>query len=34
MNKPGQIHVERYWPKKTGPRPAVLAATLQPGRIL
>ena len=29
-NKPGQIHVERYWPKKTEPRPAVPAALVAP----
>ena len=26
-NKPGQVHVERYWPKKTGTGPAVPVAT-------
>lgn len=26
-NQPGQIHVERYWPKKAGTRPAVPVAT-------
>ena len=30
-NKPGQVHVERYWPKKTDPRPAVPAALVASG---
>jgi len=30
-NKPGQVHVERYWPKKTEVRPAVPAALVASG---
>ena len=29
-NKPGQVHVERYWPKKIESRPAVPATLVAP----